>query len=231
MGRRAWRSRDKRCGGRRASPRATGSSRWRRRSGITRARRHVAGRPAALAQAAAEVGVFPVEEVSLVEAADQVERLPPDEHRRAHDPVHGRALDARRPRDPRRADSGARPRRTGRTGSAGCCARTARSRRSGSPRALACTEPSALRSCGAAIAHSGWRSSVAASVANAPGCTSQSGFSSHSRRRPGRPRRLVDRRAEPDVPARWRSAGGARQTPQRGGSAVRRGVVDDDGRP
>src|SRR5262249_48525613 len=59
-------------------------------------RRLVPGDPAGPREAVAEVEVLHVEPVALVEAADLVERAPPDEHERAADRVDRPALHARR---------------------------------------------------------------------------------------------------------------------------------------
>ncbi len=50
--------------------------------------RHIHRLPAGMFEAAAEVGILPVEEEACVESADRVERFAADDHHRARDPIH-----------------------------------------------------------------------------------------------------------------------------------------------
>src|SRR5262245_51157512 len=47
--------------------------------------------PACVAQPPAEVGIFPVQKIAFVKAADARERVPSNEHARARYPVHWHA--------------------------------------------------------------------------------------------------------------------------------------------
>ena len=165
--------------------RARGETRRRLRAGAAgmadAGARHVARRPADVAESTAEVGVLPIEEVALVEAADTIERLASDRASPRPSPSPRRRSRRPRRRGPRRAGCAAPHRRDGKNlrqqrvpaEEAGPGVRLAA--RAGLDAAVGVEQ---LRRRDRAVRHA--TSSVRRSAAKAPGSTRQSGFSSHS---------------------------------------------------
>ena len=150
------------------------------------------------AQAAAQVGVLPVQEVAFVEAAHGAQRVGARQHARARQPVDGQAAAVTERATTERRCARTRP-DSETAGAARRCGRTRPVNMSGSPRALPCSAPSGSRMRGPTMAQSGCRVQLARQRLNGARLEPAVRIHDQHERRARHGQRLVDGAAEPDV--------------------------------